>query len=238
MTQLSGQPHPPEGSFGELPSPLDSAEDLRDAAKWMIAAAGAVGTALIGGGPLVAVGKVHGLGDSVIVGVALVVALIGVGLAIWQISQVLVPPLTTQATLSEPSMRKLKEIIDSAPAEYFGVVASGVDDLLHHRAVAANLGWQAAAETDPGRRAHLEALYRTAQRNAIRADPYVKWLLATAHVWQIRAALRRARWYLLLSVVLVAAGAVAYLSVTGQHEPVYVPVVTPQVTTAPTAHPT
>jgi hypothetical protein len=45
--------------FGELPSPLDSIDDLRAAAKWMIAAAGAVGAALIGGAPLVAAGQVH-----------------------------------------------------------------------------------------------------------------------------------------------------------------------------------
>jgi hypothetical protein len=46
-----------------LPSPLDAVDDLRAAARWTIAAAGAVGAALISGGSLVAVGKVHGLGN-------------------------------------------------------------------------------------------------------------------------------------------------------------------------------
>src|SRR5258708_30667053 len=94
--------------FGELPPPLDSVADLRSAAKWTIAAAGAVGTALIGGVPLVAAGQVHGIGRAVLVAAGLVVALTGVGLAIWQTSQVLVPPITTAATLRAPE--ELKEL--------------------------------------------------------------------------------------------------------------------------------
>lgn len=222
--------------FGELPSPLDSVADLRTAAKWTIAAAGAVGAALIGGAPLVAAGQVHGVGRAVLVGAALVVALAGVGLAIWQTSQVLVPPITTQATLREPGLKKLRDMIDASPADFFGVLATSVDDLLHYRAVAANLGIALRAAPDPARRAQIEPLYRQVLTDAGRVEPYVGWLLATAHVWQVRAKLRRAQWSLLGGVVLVAVGAATFLAVTGQQNgPDYVPVVTTRPTVAPAA---
>lgn len=221
--------------FGSLPSPLDAIDDLRAAARWTIAAAGAVGAALIGGGPLVAVGKVHGITAAVVAGVSLVVALGGVSLAIWQTSLALVPPLTTPATLSLESLRGLRETIDAAPADFFGVVATGIDDLLRHRPIAVNLRQQIMAEDDPARRAVLEGHLQRALANVMRTDPYVRWLLASAHVWQMKAALRRARWCTLLGGVLVAASAVAFLTVTGQQGTTYVPVVTPQITVAPSA---
>jgi hypothetical protein len=202
--------------FGSLPSPLDAVDDLRAAARWTIAAAGAVGAALIGGGPLVAVGKVHGVGNAVIAGVSLVVALSGVSLAIWQTSVALVPPLTTPAILSRDSLSGLRKIIDTTPVDFFGMTASGIDDLLRHRPIAVNLSRQMMAETDPARRAVLEGHLRRALANVARTDPYVRWLLATAHVWQMKAALQRARWCTLFGGVLVAASAVAFLTVTGQ----------------------
>jgi hypothetical protein len=129
-------------------------------------------------------------------------------------------------------------MIDASPADFFGVLAGGVDDLLHYRAVAANLGVTLRTEPDPARRARLEPLYLQALADAVRVQPYVSWLLATAHVWQIRAKLRRAQWALLGGVVLVAAGVAGFLAVTGQQNgPVYVPVVTTQPTAVPTVVP-
>ena len=242
---------PDSTPFGELPSPLDSVDDLRTAAKWTIGAAGAVGTALIGGAPLVAAGQVHGAGDAVLVGVALVVACAGVGLAIWQTSQVLVPPITTTAMLEAPpaepgwlswritpdwlktwarkprGLQKLQDMMDASPADFFGVLATSVDELLSYRWVAVELGNQVRNETNPDRRAQLEAAYQQVLPDAKRAEPYVGWLLATAHVWQIRAKLRRAQRSLLAGAILVAVGASIFLTVTGkQGGPDYVPVVT------------
>ena len=222
--------------FDALPSPLDAVDDLRAAARWMIAAAGAVGAALISGGPLVAVGKVTGLGHAIIAGAALVVALTGVGLAIWQTSRVLVPPVTTPATLRQDSAKGLRDIIDAAPVDFFGLAATSVEDLLRHRAIAANLNQAIIAETDPRRRAILEKHLRRAQANIARTDPYVRWLLAMAHVWQIQAALRRARWFGLAAVMLVASGAVAFFVVAGQQGTTYVPVLTPQITATPSVN--
>lgn len=204
------------GGLGALPSPLDAVDDLRSAARWTIAAAGAVGAALISGGPLVAVGKVHGLTNAIIAGAALVVALAGVGLAVWQTSEVLVPFLTTPATLKEPALSGLRKIIDASPENYFGVAASSIDNLLQHRAVAMRLSRMIADEKNPGRRAVLESNMRRVQANIARTDPYVRWLLSLAHVWQIQAALRRARLYTFLGGVIVAVAAVAFFTVTGQ----------------------
>src|SRR5258708_37915068 len=79
---------------GSLPSPLDSVDDMRSPAKWMLAAAGAVGAVLLSGGPLVAVGQVHGLLHAFLAWLGLVISLGGLGVAIWFTSQVLVPRLT------------------------------------------------------------------------------------------------------------------------------------------------
>ncbi|MEV5725334.1 hypothetical protein AB0N50_05890 [Streptomyces pharetrae] len=215
MTTPAPDPGAAPLPFDALPSPLDAVPELRAAARWMIAAFGMVGAALIGGGPLVAVGKVHGLGDAVITGVALLVALGGVSLAVWQVSRVLIPPVTTTATLREPALRGLRELIDAAPGDFFGTAATGVDDLLRHRAVAVNIQRTLAAETDPDRRRLLGRHLERARANVARTDPYVRWLLAMAHVWQIRAALHTARRWCLLAVLLVAAGAVGFLTVTG-----------------------
>jgi hypothetical protein len=145
-----------------LPSPLDSVSDMRAAAKWMLAAAGAVGAALISGGPLVAVGQVHGVLHAVLAGLGLAIALGGVGTAIWFTSKVLVPRLITPAVLKEAGrpeptpprgsvlrvrlpaflqptgqreLAALKELIDAEPAEFFGIAATSVDGLFARQEV-------------------------------------------------------------------------------------------------------
>ena len=110
-----------------LPSPLEAVDDLRSAAKWTIVAASAVGAALISGGPLVAVGQVHGVAHALIAGAGLVLALAGVGLAIWTTSTVLSPRLTTPVTLRSPALAGLRAIIEADPAQFFGPVATSVD---------------------------------------------------------------------------------------------------------------
>jgi hypothetical protein len=223
------------GALGALPSPLDAVDDLRSAARWTIASAGAVGAALISGGPLVAVGKVHGLTDAIIAGAALVVALAGVGLAIWQTSQVLTPFLMTPTALTEPAMSGLREIIDGAPENFFGVAASSIDDLLQHRAIAVRLGRMIAHEKNPDRRAVLDSSMKRVRANIARTDPYVRWLLALAYVWQIQAKLRRARLFTFLGGVIVAVAAVAFFTVTGQQTSTSTP--KPHATATTSAHP-
>src|SRR5882757_6423927 len=110
-------------AFEGLPSPLEAVDDLRAAAKWTLAAEGAVGAALISGGPLVAVGQVHGVAHALVAGAGLAVALGGVG-----------------------------RVIEADPAQFFGVVATKVDALLLHQEVAVDLARKVGAEKDPARR--------------------------------------------------------------------------------------
>lgn len=220
-------------AFEELPSPLEAVGDLRAAAKWTLAAEGAVGAALISGGPLVAVGQVHGTGHALLAGVGLTVALVGVGLAIWFTSKVLSPRLTTPQTLRSPALAGLRQVIEAKPAQFLGVTATKVDTLLLHQEIAVDLARKTAAEQDPARRQLIKRQLRRAEANAARAAPYVRWLLALAHVWQIEADLRRSRWFTLVGGVLVIAGAVLFFIATSG--PTYVPVLTPQVTAVPSA---
>ncbi|MFI9604852.1 hypothetical protein ACWEQ7_19420 [Streptomyces sp. NPDC004069] len=182
----------------------------------MAAAYGAVGAALIGGGPLVAVGRVHGVKEACVAGGALFVALTGVIIAIWHVSRVLEPPITTTATLTGPAFRGLRQAIDAAPSDYFGSAATDINDLLRHRTIAANIHRALLSETDPQRRDQWRHHLQRAHANIARTDPLVRWLLAMAHVSQIRSTLRTARYWCLLGGVLVAVGSVAFLTVTGK----------------------
>jgi len=224
-------------AFEGLPSPLEAVDDLRAAAKWTLAAEGAVGAALISGGPLVAVGQVHGVAHALIAGAGLATSLGGVVLAIWFTGKVLSPRLTTPETLRSPGLAGLRRVIEAEPAQFFGVVATKVDALLLHQEVAVDLARQVAAETDAARRQVINRQLLRAEDNAARAAPYVRWLLALAHVWQIEADLRRSRWFALAGGLLVVAGAVLFFIAAAG--PTYVPVLTPRVTSShasPAAH--
>jgi hypothetical protein len=236
MTTADGERETGNG-LTSLPSPLDAVDDLRSAAKWTIATAGAVGAALISGGPLVAVGQVHGVADALIAGAGLALALAGVGLAIWATSAVLSPRLTTPATLRSPALEGLRVIIEADPAQFFGPVATSVDMLLLHREVTVNLARRLAAEKDPARRAMMKRQLERAQSNAERAAPYVRWMLALGHVWQIKQALERSRRFTLAGGMLVVAGSVLFFTATGSSGPTYVPVLTPSPTATATIGP-
>ena len=221
-------------AFEGLPSPLEAVDDLRAAAKWTLAAEGVVGAALISGGPLVAIGQVHGTVHALMAGAGLAVALGGVGMAVWFTSKVLSPRLTTPQTLRSPALSELRRVIEAEPAQFFGVVATKVDFLLQHQEVAVDLARKAAREKDPARRQAIKRQLRRAEANAARAAPYVRWLLGLAHVWKIEMELRRSRWFTLAGGFLVVTGAVLFFSATGGG-PTYVPVLTPQVTAVPSA---
>ena len=196
-----------------------------------------MGAALISGGPLVAVGQVHGVAHALIAGAGLATSLGGVVLAIWFTGKVLSPRLTTPETLRSPGLAGLRRVIEAEPAQFFGVVATKVDALLLHQEVAVDLARQVAAETDAARRQVINRQLLRAEDNAARAAPYVRWLLALAHVWQIEADLRRSRWFALAGGLLVVAGAVLFFIAAAG--PTYVPVLTPRVTSShasPAAH--
>ena len=218
MTTLPNEtPAQPEASAatGSLPSPLDAVDDLRSTAKWTLAMAGAVGAVLISGGPLVAVGHVHGTLHALLAGAGLVLAVIGIGLAIWTTSQVLAPRLTTPATLRSRALKGLRRQLDAEPEQFFGVAATSVNGLLMHKAVAVDLARKLAVAKDPQQRVRIESDLGRARRNAERAAPYVRQLLPLGHAWAVKRALDRSRWCTLGGGVLVVAGAVLFFIATG-----------------------
>jgi hypothetical protein len=216
-----------------LPSPLDAANDLRTTAKWTLAAAGAVGAALISGGPLVAIGRVHGLSHALLAGLGLVLALAGVAISIWSTSRVLAPRLTTVQTLTSSKLAKLREALD---LDQDGVAAI-LERPGREREIAASLTRQAAVPRNR-RRPELEYHLSRVNDNAAQADTNARRLLALGHVWQIDADLRLSRRCTLGGGLLVVIGAVLFFAATGSG-PTYVPVLTPQVTSTPlaTTHP-
>lgn len=215
---------------GSLPSPLDSLHDMRSTAKWMLVAAGAVGATLVSGGPLVAVGHVHGLWHPFLAWLGLVLALGGVGVAIWFTGQVLMPRLTTPDTVrASPALAGLREQIAAEPAEFMGFSAISVDGLFRRhdllREQTAGLMLQVARAGSAEQRARLAAELRQVQDNSQVVEAYVRWVLALGHAWLVRADLERSRRWTLAAGVIVAFGAVLFFSATGG--PVYVPVLTP-----------
>lgn len=212
-----------------LPSPLDAVDDLRTTAKWTLAAAGAVGAALISGGPLVAIGNVHGLSHALLAGLGLVLALAGVAASIWSTSRVLAPRLTTARTLTSPRLADLRTALD--------LDEDGVREILQRpgreREIAASLARQAAGAGNH-RPPALEHHLRRVTDNAARADSDARRLLALGHVWQIQADLKLSRRCTLGGGLLVVAGAVLFFIAAGSG-PTYVPVLTPQVTSTPPA---
>jgi hypothetical protein len=231
-----------QGSSGDsvtLPSPLDSVDDMRSTAKWTLAAVGAVGAALIGGGPLVAVGQVHGLGDTFLALLGLVIALVGVGVAIWFTSKVLLPRLTTPDTVrNDPRLARLRARVKDEPAQFMGAAAESVDDLFalqdRLREMMVDLAGQATRARDPGRRAKIAAQVARVQSSEEVVTSYIRWLVALGHAWLVSADLQRSRLWTLVGGVIVAIGAVLFFTAASSG-PTYVPVMTPAPAPAATA---
>jgi hypothetical protein len=193
---------------------------MRSTAKWIMGTAGLVGAALISGGPLLAVGQVHGLVHSFLAWLGLVIALGGVVLAIWFTCQVLMPRLTTPDTVRQsPDLASLRARIAAEPAEFMGFSATTLDGLftLHGRLreQTAELTLRASREQDDAQRATLQADLARVRGNGEVVDGYVRWVLALGHAWLVRADLERSRAWTLAGGVIVAFGAVLFFSATG-----------------------
>lgn len=204
-----------------LPSPLDAVADMRTTAKWIIGAAAAVGAALLGGGPLTAVGKVHDLGSAAIAYAGLVVGLGGVGWAIWQVTDALIPPVTTLASLQLPDLAQLQSIISLDPKAFYGPFGSSVVELqaacLLFDKVAARVAAMLASESDSVRQRLLEQGHADALANSTQARARLRWLLALTHAWHVRDQLRSARRQAFIGAAVAALGAVVFVTATSGH---------------------
>jgi hypothetical protein len=231
VTAAAATTAPAGGPPDPLLAPLAAVDDMRATAKWTLAVAGAVGAALIGGGPLVAVGQVHGTGHAVVAGAGLACALAGVMLAIWFTTRVLLPRLTTPAvfTTEKKALAGLTAQVDRDRSYFFGELAASTGDLLARRAKTLDAIQQvgeALADASPAVTAGLEPVLARLQSDLARIDACARTLLAFAHAWLVERDLRRSRGWTLGGGILVVAGSVVFFSVTGSAGPAYVPVLT------------
>jgi hypothetical protein len=192
---------------------------MRATAKWILAAAAAVGAALLGGGPLTAVGKVHGAGGAALVYAGLVIGLAGVGWATWHTADALIPPLTTPRSLeTEPALNELRDKIADDKEAFFGPFGASMPDLgrelAFHQAVAGNLANALAAEQDPGRQQVLADALGEARATVAAIRRRSMALAELVHAWQVRARLRRARLHSFAGAAVAAAGVVLFLAAT------------------------
>jgi hypothetical protein len=213
-TEISATPD----SWPGVPSPLEAVADMRTTAKWIIGAAAATGATLLGGAPLAAVGKIHGVGSAALAFGGLVIGLTGVGWAIWHTAEALIPPATSLATLEQPQMEEVRTQIAADPMGFFGPFGKSVPELeascRRFDIAAAQVAVMLAAEPDPNRQRILAQGMADASANAARARARLRWLLALAHAWQVRHLLYRARLHAFVGAAAVAFGAVLFIVAT------------------------
>ncbi|MGC5332871.1 hypothetical protein [Micromonospora sp. DT62] len=187
---------------------------MRATAKWTIGALGAVGAALLGAVPLTALGKLEDAADVTATVTGLVLALVGIGWAIWKTTTSLVPPITTLATIDElPGLRAMAE---RSPEAFFGAFGRSAVELDSkrqlHETVAFNLAAATAAEPNEARRRLLSHHLAVAQGNVRLARSLQRQLLDLAHAWQVRQALRRAQAQTAVGVAVTLIGVAVLLS--------------------------
>ncbi|GAA4498622.1 hypothetical protein GCM10023191_044160 [Actinoallomurus oryzae] len=201
-----------------VPGPADAVADMRTTARWTIAAAAGVGALLLGGAPLTAIGKISGAGEAVLAFAGLVVALGGVGWAIWQTGEALMPRIATLDDLDDPALADLRATIARDPSAFYGPFGTSGADLrkavAFHGTVAANLAVTAAAETDPVRVRLLDQALADARANTEAVRRLQDRLLEFVLAWKVRAAVRRARLHTLAAAAVIALGAVLFLGAT------------------------
>ncbi|UUU24863.1 hypothetical protein [Streptomyces sp. DSM 40750] len=183
-------------------------------------ATAAVGALLLGGFPLAAIGKIHGLGDIALAAGGLALAMVGVFWAIWWTGEVLTPRFTTLRSLQDPPLADLRAEIAAAPELFFGPFGTTVEELGRacrlHTAVAVNLTARLARERDEDRSAELNRALTAARVNIAHATARRRALVELVHAWQVRGALRRARVQTMLASLLVVVGAVLFLLATDE----------------------
>jgi hypothetical protein len=201
--------------WSNFSSPLEAVADMRATAKWIIAALAAVGAALVGGGPLTAVGRIHAFGPALVAVAGLVISLAGIGWAIWHTAEALMPLATTLAMLDTPELATLQKQIKEDPRAFFGPFGQSVPQLEaagdFWDVAAANASVMLAKQTDHIRRQVLIQGLADARANAAQARARLYWLLEVANAWRVRDQLRRARAHAFAGATLASIGAVLFV---------------------------
>lgn len=212
---MGDDPGRPPVPLSPGPSPSDAVADMRATARWTIAAL------LLGGAPLTAAGKITHVGDAVLALAGLLVALGGVGWAVWQTGEALMPRIATIADLSDPDLSDLRAAMARDAPAFYGPFGHSGDDvraaIAFHSTVAANLAVTAAAEPDPVRSRLLALALDDARANADLARLPQGRLVRLAQAWKVRTAVRRARRRTLAAAAVIAVGVILFLAAT--HEP-------------------
>jgi hypothetical protein len=201
-----------------LASPDDAVSDMRSTARWTIAALGAVGALLLGGVPLATTRDVHGAGSALQAFAGLVVALAGVGWAIWRTSEALTPQIAILGMLEDADVADLRAVIARDPAAFYGPFGDDPAALrsagYRHDAIASRLAVECAREDDPAKERVLRQTLSDARANAALAQSLEERLVEFVHAWKVRGAVRRARLHTMAGAVAVVAGTLVFLTAT------------------------
>ncbi|GAA5050113.1 hypothetical protein HNP84_004140 [Thermocatellispora tengchongensis] len=237
MTQAAPEPG---GGAVAAGATADAVADLRATAKWTIAAMGAVGALLLGGGPIAAAGKIDAGWEAALASAGLLLALGGVAFAVWHTGNALLPRVALLGDLGRPELASLREVVERDPDAFYGPLGRSPQSLrdarVFHEKAAAAFAAALARETGEKRRRVLEQALKDAEANVALAVRLERRLVDLIHAWLVAEAVRAARIRTMAGVVAVALGAAAFLAATGGGEAAPAPSPTPTAT--PTATPT
>ena len=201
-----------------LPSPLESLPDMRAAAKWIIGAMASVGAFMMGGLPLAVLGRLTTPLQAVGFAAGLMIALAGVGVAVWFTADALVPPVTTMDTFARPELKQLRDAVAESPTAFFGPFGGSPSDLRQaynrHFTVANHVRRELQQEQDADRRAAWSQAFDDSAANLALIASLQGRLVQLIHVWQVREALRRGRRFTMLGAGLVVVGTTVALIAT------------------------
>ena len=151
---------------------------------------------------------------------ALVISLAGVGWAIWQTVEALMPSATTMAELDGPEFAFLREQIRIDPVAFLGPFGSSVRDLERAadmwETAAANIAVTMARPGSDIPAAVLAQGLADARANATQAGARLGWLLEYGHALRVRNQLRGTLQKVFLGAAVAAVGALLFVFAASQ----------------------
>ncbi|MEU1899150.1 hypothetical protein ABZ512_12275 [Nocardiopsis dassonvillei] len=192
-------------------SELSSAvSDMRVTARWLTGAMASVGVVLLSAGSLTLPGQVDGVESLLTALAGILVGLCGVGLALWSTSEVLAPRVTVFQDLQSRGARGLRKVISRSPEDFYGPFGTDPETFAREGALRRRVVRSLVEALEAGPDADSAALLRrqlaAAHANLELHRRMRQDILEWVHAWQVRAALRRARWCVMGAALLVVVG--------------------------------